>query len=749
ARNVRNADWSRTVRRERGSNAAFDAFAAMESKSETESSENKVEFAKDIFNLPTDSDENFVLLHSKREFDDTFTIPFQRKMILTRNFISRLGLEAELEGHSGCVNCLEWSTSGELLASGSDDCQIIIWDPFSRRKLKTIQSGHQGNIFSVKFLPNSNNGTIVSGAGDYKIRVHDVNASETTMACSCHANRVKRLATAPNLPFMFWSAAEDGLILQFDLRQPHTCSNTCKNVLVNLICLFGAHAEAKCVAINPLRPELLAVGANDPYIRLYDRRMLKPTTYKRRPDDVYASSHWERLGMDSPERGESEEDNSFQQQYPTHNLPSNCVKYFVAGHLPIKRLDFRKKFRTLACTYIAFSPQGNELLANLGGEQIYLFDIVKPRRPKAFGVPLTCLTQEHSTHSNGYHLNGTTNSSKYRLKFHPVKSKLPPNVDALRQAANDIFAKGQHTAAIELYNKAINLCPNAAVLYGNRAAIFMKRGWDGDMYCALRDCYKALEVDPDFFKAHFRLVRCLYELHKNQEAYDSFKLFKTKYPEHVKTSACVALDHDINKAISAKTNDDCGCSNSKSKAHDFMSSSGFNEVNASFSRDDSNNFENYQEKEWTSQAFDFSERFCGHCNTTTDIKEANFFGSNYIVAGSDDGTFFTWDRKTTNIVRILKGDSSIVNCLQPHPSCCLLATSGIESVVRLWSPRPEDGQREVREVTDFQDQAQSNQLRMNMNPLETMLLNMGYRIPHDMDENDSDREANILQCRQS
>ncbi len=61
----------------------------------------------------------------------------------------------------------------------------------------------------------------------------------------------------------------------------------------------------------------------------------------------------------------------------------------------------------------------------------------------------------------------------------------------------------------------------------------------------------------------------------------------------------------------------------------------------------------------------------------------------FIVAGSDDGKFFIWDRESTNIVKILTGDDSIVNCLQGHPSACLLATSGIESTVKLWSPQPE------------------------------------------------------------
>ena len=33
-----------------------------------------------------------------------------------------------------------------------------------------------------------------------------------------------------------------------------------------------------------------------------------------------------------------------------------------------------------------------------------------------------------------------------------------------------------------------------------------------------------------------------------------------------------------------------------------------------------------QERAWREMAYDYEIRFCGHCNTTTDIKEANFFG---------------------------------------------------------------------------------------------------------------------------
>lgn len=690
---------------------------------------------------------------------------FQRKLHVTPNLISRLGLEAELEGHAGCVNCLEWNEKGDLLASGSDDVHIILWDPFKHKKLHSIQSGHHGNIFSVKFLPNSNDSMIVSGAADYKIRVHDANAKETTMACSCHAGRVKRIAVAPNVPFMFWSAAEDGIVMQFDLRAPHQCSNVCNNVLINLINHLGKSAEAKCLAINPFRPELLAVGANDPYVRLYDRRMISTTTIKYSNEHI-PRSLWERhsyLPM-----SDSEED----------NLPVGCVTYFVAGHLPLKQTDYRKRYRTLASTYLTFSPNGSELLANLGGEQIYLFSIVKPSLPKIYdlqGVTLSAnglCKADTCNPTNGYstHKNGTTNGmtangvTATTARILPTEifntnsrslgknkrgfacKSLPPTVELIKARANEKFEKQQFTVAIDLYNQAIVLCPSAAALYGNRAAAFMKRGWDGDLYAALRDCHIALRIDNDYFKAHFRLARCLYELHWTKEALECLQTFKVKFPDHAQTNACEALDRDIKAAIYSTENEE---SNSM-RSSDSQGSGSNNNSNTRHRKPSVSE----QEKIWRSLAYDYETRFCGHCNTTTDIKEANFFGScgQYIVAGSDDGSFFMWDRETTNIVRVLRGDDSIVNCLQPHPSSCLLATSGIDPVVRLWSPKPEDGSKEDREVIDSEDAAVANQRRMNADPLEVMLMNMGYRIPGVLDTDDADgegRETSISQCRPS
>ena len=131
-------------------------------------------------------------------------------------------------------------------------------------------------------------------------------------------------------------------------------------------------------------------------------------------------------------------------------------------------------------------------------------------------------------------------------------------------------------------------------------------------------------------------------------------------------------------------------------------------------------------------AFDYKARFCGHCNTHTDIKEASFLGvrGDYIAAGSDDGNIFIWEKSTGNLVRVLRGDDSIVNCVQWHPTGPMLATSGIESVVRLWEPKTHDSRSDSddRVVRDGSMVSKENQQRMRVDPFEVMLMRMGFHV---------------------
>ncbi|KAF6205167.1 hypothetical protein GE061_019334 [Apolygus lucorum] len=625
-------------------------------------------------------------LVNRREVDFKVNSKLQKKLHVTSNLINRLGLEQTLTGHTGCVNCLEWDSKGRTLASASDDFHVIIWDPFMRKKLTTIQTGHHGNIFSVKFMPQTNENTVVTGAGDYEVRVHNVVCKELTRVCVCHGGRIKRIATAQDVPDIFWSAAEDGVIRQFDLRVPHTCRIE-KNVLIDLKTYAGDYIEAKCLSVNPLRSDLIAVGANDPYIRIYDRRMIKIIK-----------------GINlNPTNSFSTED----------NVPPGCVQYFVPGHVPSRKKCTDRELREYSATYVTFGPNGTDLLVNLGTEQIYLFDIMK--KSKSLLVRHTNDNQEVSPPLKTYC--DSDSFEKSTAVADVPKPYLPEHINVLKLAGNTLFEKEEYSSSIRIYNEAIGEYPKSSVMYSNRAAAFMKRDWCGDTYAALRDCVTALKFDPNNVKAFFRMSRCLYELSWFEEAQNCLNNFKIKFPSHSKSVACKALERDITRRLT-KTEEG--------------------------SEKDSTEFGEYvdvcsKESEWRESATDYNMRFYGHCNTTTDIKEANFFGSDgqFIVAGSDDGSIFIWDRQSTNNIRILKGDASIVNCLQPHPSYCMLATSGIEHVVRIWTPMPEDGNSNEHEVKEKDEVAQANQRRMKTDPFDVVLMNLGSRLQEDIDGNPS------------
>jgi len=88
-----------------------------------------------------------------------------------------------------------------------------------------------------------------------------------------------------------------------------------------------------------------------------------------------------------------------------------------------------------------------------------------------------------------------------------------------------------------------------------------------------------------------------------------------------------------------------------------------------------------------SQEHYYTRCYQGHCNIRT-VKEVNFIGPNseYVVSGSDDGRIFIWDKATSQVVNIMKGDTHVVNCVAAHPFDTVLATSGIDDNVKLWEP---------------------------------------------------------------
>ena len=73
-----------------------------------------------------------------------------------------------LQGHDGSVDSVSWSSDGTMLASGSQDKTIKIWDVQTETCLKTLQ-GHEDLIFSVSWSPDGKK--LASGSWDKSIKI--------------------------------------------------------------------------------------------------------------------------------------------------------------------------------------------------------------------------------------------------------------------------------------------------------------------------------------------------------------------------------------------------------------------------------------------------------------------------------------------------------------------------------------------------------------------------------------------------
>ena len=74
----------------------------------------------------------------------------RRNLYSCPSMVKRLSLERRLKEHEGCVNCINFSWGGRLLASGSDDLQVVLWDWASSKVVGKFDSNHVANVFQVR-----------------------------------------------------------------------------------------------------------------------------------------------------------------------------------------------------------------------------------------------------------------------------------------------------------------------------------------------------------------------------------------------------------------------------------------------------------------------------------------------------------------------------------------------------------------------------------------------------------------------
>jgi WD40 repeat protein len=80
-----------------------------------------------------------------------------------------------LEGHTRRIWAVAFSPNGHIIASGSSDQSINLWDVASGQQLRTLE-GHVDWVRSVVFHPDGE--ILASGSGDGTIKLWNVQTSE-------------------------------------------------------------------------------------------------------------------------------------------------------------------------------------------------------------------------------------------------------------------------------------------------------------------------------------------------------------------------------------------------------------------------------------------------------------------------------------------------------------------------------------------------------------------------------------------
>ena len=163
---------------------------------------------------------------------------------------------ATLAGHRSWVWSVSLSPDGALLASGSSDGTIKLWDVANRQEIATLtgSSADRAAILSVAFSPD---GTILASGSDGAIRLWDVANRQETATLEGHTSWVNSVSFSPDGALLA-SGSSDGTIKLWDVASRQEIAT-----------LEGHTSWVQSVAFSP-DGGLLASGSDDNTIKLWD-----------------------------------------------------------------------------------------------------------------------------------------------------------------------------------------------------------------------------------------------------------------------------------------------------------------------------------------------------------------------------------------------------------------------------------------------------------------------------------------------
>lgn len=134
-------------------------------------------------------------------------------------------LSHTLEGHLAGISTIAWSPDSKVLASGSDDKLIRLWDVSTGKCMPTPLVGHHNYVYSLSFSPKGN--MLASGSYDEALFLWDVRTARLMRSLPAHSDPVSGVDFVRDGTLVA-SCSSDGLIRIWD-----TATGQCLKTLVH------------------------------------------------------------------------------------------------------------------------------------------------------------------------------------------------------------------------------------------------------------------------------------------------------------------------------------------------------------------------------------------------------------------------------------------------------------------------------------------------------------------------------------
>ena len=100
-----------------------------------------------------------------------------------------------LLGHKDCIYSVAWSPDGKLLASGSYDKMVKLWDAATGQEVKNLQD-HIDAVFAVAFSPDGKH--LASGSQDRSVKIWDIASGQRLYTLGDATDGLTSIAYSPS-----------------------------------------------------------------------------------------------------------------------------------------------------------------------------------------------------------------------------------------------------------------------------------------------------------------------------------------------------------------------------------------------------------------------------------------------------------------------------------------------------------------------------------------------------------------------